>query len=66
MTPPANPMENTGMDKPLYAAIEDAIWLALDSEQAMPHSGVDADFVVPEFLRLLDESGYTVSPIRDR
>jgi hypothetical protein len=33
------------------------------SEQAMPHSGVDPAFVVPEFLRLLNEAGYTVRPI---
>jgi hypothetical protein len=48
--------------KSLYAAIEDAIWQAFDSEQAMPHSGVDA-FVVPEFLRLLAASGYTITPV---
>jgi hypothetical protein len=49
-------------DKPLYAVIEDAIWQALDSEQGMPHSGVDPVYVVPEFLRLLSEAGYTVAP----
>lgn len=47
----------------LHEAIEDAIWQALDSEQAMPHSGVDPAYVVPEFLRLLVEAGYTVTPI---
>jgi hypothetical protein len=50
------------MDKPLYAVLEDAIWQALDSEQGMPHSGVDPAYVIPEFLRLLDEAGYTVTP----
>jgi hypothetical protein len=50
-------------DEPLHAVIEDAIWQALDSEQGMPHSGVDPAFVVPEFLRLLNEAGYTVTPI---
>jgi hypothetical protein len=50
-------------EKPLYAVIEDAIWQALDSEQGMPHSGVDPAFVIPEFLRLLNEAGYTVTPI---
>ena len=52
-----------GSPPPLHEAIEDAIWQALDSEQAMPHSGVDPSFVVPEFLRLLAEAGYTVTPI---
>jgi hypothetical protein len=50
-------------NEPLHAAIEDAIWQALDSEQGMPHSGVDPAFVVPEFLRLLHEAGYTITPI---
>lgn len=50
-------------DEPLYAVIEDAIWQALDGEQAMPHSGVDPAYVVPEFLRLLDAAGYAVTPI---
>lgn len=45
---------------PMYAAVEDAIWQALDSEQAMPHSGVNPNFVVPEFLRLLNEAGYAI------
>jgi hypothetical protein len=54
-------------DEPLYAVIEDAIWQALDSEQGMPHSGVDPAFVVPEFLRLLNAAGYEVvrRPMRD-
>lgn len=47
-------------EKPLHAAIEDAIWQALDSEQGMPHSGVDPAYVVPEFLRLLSGAGYVV------
>ena len=51
-----------GLDKPLYAVLEDAIWQALDSEQGMPHSGVDPVYVIPEFLRLLDEAGYTITP----
>lgn len=50
-------------DEPLYGAIEDAIWQALHSEQAMPHSGVDPSYVIPEFLRLLHEAGYTVIAI---
>jgi hypothetical protein len=50
-------------EKPLYAVVEDAMWQALDREQGMPHSGVDPAFVIPEFLRLLNESGYGVSPI---
>jgi hypothetical protein len=49
-------------NQPLYEVIEDAIWQALDSEQAMPHSGVDPSYVVSEFLRLLAEAGYTVTP----
>jgi hypothetical protein len=43
--------------------LEDAIWQALDSEQGMPHSGVDPAYVIPvipEFLRLLDAAGYTI------
>jgi hypothetical protein len=48
--------------EPLYAVLENAIWQALDSEQGMPHSGVDPAYVIPEFLRLLDEAGYTVTP----
>lgn len=47
----------------LHDAIEDAMWQALDSEQGMPHSGVDPAYVIPEFLRRLAESGYTVAPI---
>lgn len=50
-------------EKPLYGAIEDAIWQALDTEQGMPHSGVDPAYVVREFLRLLAEAGYAVTPI---
>lgn len=50
------------MGEPLYAVIEDAIWRALDSEQGMPHSGVDPSYVIPEFLRLLNEAGYAVTP----
>jgi hypothetical protein len=50
-------------EEPLYGVIEDAIWQALDSEQGMPHSGVDPAYVVPEFLRLLAEAGYTITPI---
>jgi hypothetical protein len=49
-------------EAPLYGVIEDAIWQALDGEQAMPHSGVDPSYVVPEFLRLLAVAGYTVTP----
>jgi hypothetical protein len=51
--------------EPLYAVLEDAIWKALDSEQGMPHSGVDPAYVVPEFLRLLADAGYTVVLIRE-
>lgn len=51
------------MDEALAQALEDAIWQALDSEQGLPHSGVDPAFVIPEFLRLLNEAGYTVTPI---
>lgn len=51
------------MDKKLHDALEDAIWQALDSEQGMPHSGVDPDYVIPEFLRLLADAGYTITPI---
>jgi hypothetical protein len=50
------------MSQPLYDVIEDAIWQALDSEQGMPHSGVDPAYVIPEFLRLLNAAGYTVTP----
>jgi hypothetical protein len=55
------------MDEKLAQALEDAIWQALDSEQAMPHSGVDPLYVVPEFLRLLSAAGYEVvrRPMRD-
>lgn len=49
-------------DEPLYGVLEDAIWQALDGEQAMPHSGVDPACVIPEFLRLLAEAGYSVTP----
>jgi hypothetical protein len=55
--------QQTMDEKPLYDVLEDAIWQALDSEQGMPHSGVDASYVIPEFLRLLNEAGYTVTPI---
>lgn len=51
------------MSRPLHDALEDAIWLALDSEQGMPHSGVDPASVIPEFLRLLAEAGYAVTPM---
>lgn len=50
-------------DNPMHDAIEDAIWQALDSEQGMPHSGVDPAYVIPEFLRLLAEAGYAVTPL---
>lgn len=55
----------TVSELPLYGVLEDAIWQALDSEQGMPHSGVDPAYVIPEFLRLLDEAGYTITP-KDR
>lgn len=48
-------------EKALYEAIEDAIWQTLDSEQGMPHSGVDPAYVIPEFLRLLDADGYEIT-----
>ncbi len=51
------------MDDKLAQALEDAIWQALDSEQGMPHSGVDPAYVIPEFVRLLAEAGYRVVPI---
>lgn len=50
------------MDEKLTEALTDAIWQALDSEQGMPHSGVDPAYVIPEFLRLLAEAGYSVVP----
>lgn len=53
-------------ERPLYGVIEDAIWQALDSEQGMPHSGVDPAYVIPEFLRLLHAAGYAVVPIKPR
>jgi hypothetical protein len=36
-----SPQQCNARDEPPYAVVEDAIWQALDSEQAMPHSGVD-------------------------
>ncbi len=50
------------VDQPsLEDALEDAIWQALDSAGAMPHSGADPAYVIPELLRLLDDAGYTVT-----
>lgn len=48
---------------PLHAALEDAIWQALDGEQAMPHSGVDPAYVVDGVLSRLAADGYEIREI---
>jgi hypothetical protein len=58
--PPNTEGDRGLMDEALAAALEDAIWQALDSEQGMPHSGVDPAYVIPEFVRLLNEAGYVI------
>lgn len=47
-------------DEPSHDVIADAMWEALDRDQGMPHSGVDALYVAAEFVKLLNEARYEV------
>lgn len=47
-------------DKTLRRVLEDAIWQALAAEQGMPHSGVDADYVIPDVIARLKADRYVL------